>query len=106
MLNNHFPDLQQRLAGSLARHASRDALSTPTGPLTYAELDQWACRVAGALSASGARQGWVVSVAVEERFALAASRLACLRTGTVFMPLDLTNPDARLAAMLATARPD
>ncbi len=97
--------LQHRLASSLARHAQRVALSTPTGPVTYAELESWTKRLAGGLAAAGIAKGALVAVAVEQRSALVAALLASLRAGGIFMPLDLAYPVRRLAAMLAMARP-
>lgn len=93
-------DLQASLQTSFERHAARVALAAPNGSITYAALAEAAARLA-----AGLPRGAVVAVALEQRSTLALVLLACLRAGSIFMPLDLSYPVRRLAAMLSVAPP-
>ncbi|WP_162897104.1 non-ribosomal peptide synthetase [Chromobacterium rhizoryzae] len=88
-----------------ADHPGRVALEQGGVRWTYAELDQWSDRAAGALRAAGVEAGAVVGVAGERSPRLLAAFLAVLKAGAAYLPLDPTYPAARLSAMTADAAP-
>ncbi|WP_227104398.1 non-ribosomal peptide synthetase [Chromobacterium rhizoryzae] len=88
-----------------AAHPGRVALEQGGERWTYAELDQWSDRAAGALRAAGVEAGAVVGVAGERSPRLLAAFLAALKAGAAYLPLDPTYPAARLSAMTADAAP-
>lgn len=73
--------------------------------LSYAELEGWSNNIANLLLSQGITKGDVVALAMDNRFALVASLLGVLKAGGVFMPLDLSQPKARLAGMLEEVSP-
>ncbi|WP_344295865.1 amino acid adenylation domain-containing protein, partial [Streptomyces synnematoformans] len=73
--------------------------------LTYAELDARANRLAHALAARGAGPEGIVALALPRSADLVVALLAVLRSGAAYLPLDPGYPAARLAAMVADARP-
>ncbi|MGC4812301.1 amino acid adenylation domain-containing protein [Micromonospora sp. DT228] len=87
--------------------SSPDAVAVLDGDttLTYRELDSRADRLAAALVATGVAPGDRVAVAVPRGAALVVSLLATLRAGAAYLPVDVDYPSARLAAILADARP-
>ncbi|MCS3806233.1 amino acid adenylation domain-containing protein, partial [Chromobacterium alkanivorans] len=88
-----------------AAHPGRIALEQGGARWTYAELDQWSDRAAGALRAAGVEAGALVGVAGERSPRLLAVFLAALKAGAAYLPLDPTYPAARLRAMTADAAP-
>ncbi len=73
---------------------------------TYAELDARANRLARRLAERGTRPETVVGVAVERSAELVAALLGVLKSGAAYLPIDPRYPSARLAHVLADARPD
>jgi aspartate racemase len=93
------------VAAVAARTPDAVAVLDGTTTLTYRELNSRADRLAGALVAAGVAPGDRVAVAVPRGAALVVSLLATLRAGTAYLPVDAGYPPARLAAILADARP-
>ncbi|MFG3711962.1 amino acid adenylation domain-containing protein [Micromonospora sp. NPDC047730] len=87
--------------------ATPDAPAVVCGPdtLTYRELDRRANRLAHVLRARGVGPERLVGVLLEQSVDLAATLLGVLRAGGAYLPLDPEQPAARLALMLADARP-
>ncbi|MFF5289524.1 non-ribosomal peptide synthetase [Paractinoplanes globisporus] len=88
--------------------ATPDALALvgPAGErLTYRELDARIDRLARVLAAAGAGPETVVALALPRSVELVVAIHAVVRAGAAYLPLDLDHPDARLAGMLADARP-
>ena len=81
------------------------ALVDGVGELTYADLDERAGRLAGALVHAGVRRGDVVAVATGRTSAMAVALLAVLRSGAAYLPVDPQYPAARITLMLDDARP-
>nr|APD71718.1 non-ribosomal peptide synthetase 7 [Streptomyces sp.] len=73
--------------------------------LTYAELNAEANRVARALVARGVGPESVVALAVPRSPRLVVALLAVQKAGAAYLPVDLGHPRARVAAVLAGARP-
>nr|WP_232666957.1 non-ribosomal peptide synthetase [Pseudonocardia sp. TRM90224] len=73
--------------------------------LTFGELDARVDRIARLLLARGVGPEQVVALALPRSADLVAALFAVLRTGAAYLPLDLELPAARLAAMVADARP-
>ena len=73
--------------------------------LGYRDLDQAANRLARLLIARGVGPEEVVGVALDRSPDLIVAMLAILKAGGAFLPLDPSYPDARLALMIADARP-
>ncbi|WP_244472832.1 AMP-binding protein, partial [Methylobacterium sp. Leaf104] len=72
---------------------------------TFAALDASANRLAHALVRHGVRAETRVAVALPRSARQIAAFLAILRAGGAFLPLDPGLPPARIAALLADARP-
>ncbi|GHJ44011.1 non-ribosomal peptide synthetase [Catellatospora sp. TT07R-123] len=73
--------------------------------LTYAELDAEVDRAARLLRGRGAGAGTVVALGLPRGVEMVVSLFAVLRCGAAYLPMDLDHPVARLADMLADARP-
>ena len=69
--------------------------------LSFAELDEWADRVAGALTARGVRRGDRVGVVLERSAELPAAWLGVWKAGAAFVPVSPDYPADRVAFMLA-----
>ncbi len=72
---------------------------------TYAELDRHASRLAAHLRRAGAARGALVAVAVDRSLEMVAALIAVLKAGAAYLPLDPHLPPARLAQLIADARP-
>ncbi|MFH8241794.1 amino acid adenylation domain-containing protein [Streptomyces sp. NPDC018321] len=95
-----LPDL---FAEQAAARPHAPAVRTPSGTVTYGELDRTTSRIARLLSGRGAGPGGVVAVAVERTAELPAAVLGVLRTGAAYLPVDPEQPAERLAMMLRDA---
>ncbi|MQY03032.1 non-ribosomal peptide synthetase [Actinomadura macrotermitis] len=93
------------VAAQTARTPGAVAVAAGDRTLSYAELDAEAGRLAHRLAALGAGPETVVALAVPRSADLIVALLAVLRTGAAYLPVDPEHPAARIAAMLADARP-
>ncbi|QFR33553.1 non-ribosomal peptide synthetase [Ancylobacter sp. TS-1] len=73
--------------------------------LDYATLDARSAALAEALAARGVGRESLVAVALPRSFELVIALVAILRAGAAYLPLDLAQPEARLARILGSARP-
>ncbi len=73
--------------------------------LTYAELDCRANQLARLLQSEGVRPGDLVALCLDRSFDSIVAMVAILKAGAAYLPLDPSFPDARLAWLLADARP-
>ena len=71
--------------------------------LTYTALTGWAGRIAARLSAESVGLGDRVAVLAEPSTAMVAAVLGVLRAGSAYVPVDLSQPDKRIADVLADA---
>ncbi|MFF1508699.1 amino acid adenylation domain-containing protein [Streptomyces sp. NPDC058326] len=69
-------------------------------PVTYAQLDARADRIARLLAARGVGAESVVGVAVPRSVDMVATVVAALKLGAAFLPLDLVHPGDRLTYMI------
>ncbi|MFI5895174.1 amino acid adenylation domain-containing protein [Actinoplanes sp. NPDC051513] len=98
-----LPDL---VCAQVAATPDALALVGPAGErLTYRELDARIDRLARVLAAAGAGPETVVALALPRSVDLVVAIHAVVRAGAAYLPLDLDHPDARLAGMLADAKP-
>ncbi|MBW5421895.1 amino acid adenylation domain-containing protein, partial [Streptomyces sp. BG9H] len=95
--------------GLIERQAARtpDATAVEHGArtLTYRELDGRADRLARELIARGVGPETVVAVSLPRSADLVVALLAVLKAGGAYLPVDPRYPGARLAHILADARP-
>ncbi|WP_433534584.1 amino acid adenylation domain-containing protein [Micromonospora sp. CA-249363] len=93
----------------IARHARRSpdrpALRDDTGVLGYADLVRRIDVLATALRSQGVGTADLVGVCLPRGRDAIVAMLAVLRAGAGYLPLDPTYPPARLALMVADARP-
>ncbi|WP_073920780.1 non-ribosomal peptide synthetase [Streptomyces sp. CB00455] len=100
-----FEPIHELVGKAIERFPDRVAVESPQGRLTYAELDERAQRIAGALRAAGAGAGSFVPVLARDCRELVASVLGILRIGGVVVPLDLSASPARLRLIVADVAP-
>lgn len=82
------------------QHADRTAVAWRHGEITYAELDAWANRIAHGLSRAGAGPETLVPVLLERGPLLVAGILGVLKSGAAYVPIDLTQPDEQVQAII------
>jgi amino acid adenylation domain-containing protein len=95
--------------GGILEQAVRDpdhpAVKDPTGDLSYRELREASERVAKGLAGRGVGEGDRVAIYLPNSAEFVITALASLWVGAVFVPLSVTDPDARLSAMLDDCEP-
>jgi amino acid adenylation domain-containing protein len=97
-----FPAL---FAARVTEHPARVAAASAGVSWTYAELDRRSNGVARALDVAGAGAESVVAVMAERGLCFLAGVLGAFKTGAAYLPLDVRHPAARVARLLASARP-
>ncbi|MEV5238427.1 type I polyketide synthase [Streptomyces cinnamoneus] len=88
------------LTAHAARAGGKTAFRDARRGVTYRELDERTCRLAGHLVRLGVRRGDRVALLLGNRVETAESFLAVLRAGAVGVPLDPGAADAELAYFL------
>jgi amino acid adenylation domain-containing protein len=88
-----------------ARTPQAAAVISEDGTLSYAELNQAANQVARLLAARGIGPEQMVAVSVERSARLPVALLGVLKAGAAYLPVDPGYPQARIAYILADARP-
>ncbi|PEG61331.1 non-ribosomal peptide synthetase, partial [Mycolicibacterium boenickei] len=92
-----------------AEHAARvpDAVAVTFDgrSMSYRELDEASNRLAHFLVGHGAGPGECVAVLLDRSAAAIVSILAILKTGAAYLPIDPAHPDARIAVVVAAAKP-
>nr|WP_052478143.1 non-ribosomal peptide synthetase [Kibdelosporangium sp. MJ126-NF4]CEL16415.1 Siderophore biosynthesis non-ribosomal peptide synthetase modules @ Bacillibactin synthetase component F [Kibdelosporangium sp. MJ126-NF4]CTQ90367.1 Siderophore biosynthesis non-ribosomal peptide synthetase modules @ Bacillibactin synthetase component F (EC 2.7.7.-) [Kibdelosporangium sp. MJ126-NF4] len=73
--------------------------------LTYRELDEWANRLAHKLIERGAAPERLVALVLPRSVEQVVAILAVLKSGAAYLPIDEQTPPARVATMVADARP-
>lgn len=96
--------IQQRLYHSFAEHSSNVAAEYGARSITYAELDRQTNRIANYLI-EHVPAGATIGVLMQDRLDSIITMVGILKARCVFMPLEASLPEQRLAAMLATIQP-
>ncbi|UXA53236.1 non-ribosomal peptide synthase/polyketide synthase [Xanthomonas prunicola] len=99
--------------GNVAQWFAQQALATPQAialvcgdaSLSYQQLDCRSNQLAHRLIALGARPDSCVALCLPRGIAQIVAVLAVLKAGAAYLPLEPSQPDERLAAVLADARP-
>jgi amino acid adenylation domain-containing protein len=101
------PDtLPAAFARQVARHGGRTAVVFGRRPLSYAELDGRASRLAGVLRGHfGVRRGDTVGVHLPRGLDAVVAFWAVLKAGAAYLPLAPDLPAARLALLVGDAAP-
>nr|WP_238356597.1 non-ribosomal peptide synthetase [Kribbella italica] len=92
-------------AKQAAATPDRTAIVAADRSLTFQELSDRADRLASVLAARGAVAGKPVAVSLPRSADTVVALLAVLKTGAVYLPMDIEYPAERVAYMLADARP-
>jgi amino acid adenylation domain-containing protein len=85
------------------RAPSRMAIATGNHPLSYAQLEARANRIAHALRARGIGHGSLVGLSLSRGADMVAALLAVLKSGAGYVPLDPSFPPERLSFMAEDA---
>ncbi|MGY5484988.1 amino acid adenylation domain-containing protein [Paenibacillus sp. ALE2] len=94
--------IQSRLFKSFDEHSERNALEYRGQVLSYAELEERSNVIAHALLAKGLERGTFVSIFMHDKIQLICSVVGIVKSGCVFMPIDVTYPRERIKVMLST----
>ncbi|MCB5182200.1 amino acid adenylation domain-containing protein [Streptomyces antimicrobicus] len=81
------------------------AVAAETGEIDYADLNARANRLARELAARGAGPETVVALVLPKSVEIVVARLAVLKAGAAYLPVDPGYPADRIAYMLQDARP-
>ena len=100
-----YPDVIRRIDEHVARTPEAIAVSCGPRQWTYAQLDEAANRIARGLIGAGARPGATVGIAMDRSPETLATVLGVGKAAATCVPLDVSYPPARLAAMVAQADP-
>jgi amino acid adenylation domain-containing protein len=95
----------QRFSDHARKRPEAIALSSAGAPLTYAELEARANRLARWLREQGVGSGQVVGLCLDWAPDVLIAMLATLKAGGAYLPLDPALPPARRQAMLNLAAP-
>jgi amino acid adenylation domain-containing protein len=90
----------ERIEKTARRCPNRIAVACGEDRWTYAELQEHAQAIAGALRAQSVARGDVVGVLAKRSPRLVAALLGVLQAGAAYLPLDETYPQQRLVAMI------
>ncbi|ANY07176.1 non-ribosomal peptide synthetase [Pseudonocardia sp. HH130630-07] len=97
--------LAERFAGWVASRPDHPAVQCRDRVLSYAELDRRADELARELVRRGVRPEQPVAVLLDRDVEMPLAIIGILRAGAVYLPLDPSYPQARLATMVADAAP-
>ncbi|WP_425471110.1 amino acid adenylation domain-containing protein [Saccharothrix variisporea] len=93
------------MAEQVDRTPDAPAVVSAGGAVSYRDLDARANRLAHLLLAEGAGPERVVAIALPRSVDNVVARLAVLKTGAAYLPVDPDYPAERIAFMLADAEP-
>ncbi|MFI9008492.1 amino acid adenylation domain-containing protein [Actinosynnema sp. NPDC053489] len=93
------------IAAQALRTPDAPAVVSADGVVDYRELDRRANRLAHLLRARGARRERVVAVALPRSVDNVVARVAVLKTGAAYLPVDPDYPADRIAFMITDAEP-
>lgn len=90
---------------TMRNHPTAPAVSFDGETLDYAALDRKSAALADDLIRRGTGRDTIVAVALDRSLDLVVALVAVLRAGAAYLPLDASNPPARVKAILDAARP-
>jgi amino acid adenylation domain-containing protein/thioester reductase-like protein len=99
-----YPDrstIVELFAGRVAAAPDATAVAEGDRRITYAELDRWSDAVAAHLSGIGVRPGDIVGLLGDRCLEAPVGMLAIMKAGAAYVPLDPSDPVARLRALTA-----
>ena len=99
------PDVLTRVLQRAQRRPDHPAVADLDRRVTYGELVDEVEGFANGLAAAGVRAGDRVALHLPNSVEFVVAALAALRIGAIFVPLAVTDPDARLAGILADCTP-
>lgn len=99
------PPIGDLLLASAMRWPDRIAVSDGESSYTYSELELGARAVAGWLADRGVRAGDRVIVLSEKRAVMPILAIAVWKCGAVYVPLDPSEPEARLQSLAGRLQP-
>ncbi|MET8010138.1 non-ribosomal peptide synthase/polyketide synthase [Streptomyces sp. NPDC005266] len=97
--------LAQLFEAAADRRPDAPAVLSPDGGLSYAELDEWANRLAHRLIAQGVGPGEIVALVLPRSVEIVVAQLAVAKAGGAYLPVDPDYPAERIALMLGDAAP-
>lgn len=98
-------DLYTRLSQSFAAHAGRVLVEEDGRRWTYAEIEALAGRLAARLAGLGVGPGERLLAQTDKSVEALVLYFACLRTGAIYLPLNIDYTEAELAYFVADAEP-
>ncbi|MFT7834710.1 amino acid adenylation domain-containing protein [Saccharothrix sp. BKS2] len=101
----HAHNLPAMVAAQALRTPDAAAVVSAEGEVSYRELDERANRLAHLLIAKGARRERIVALAMPRSVDIVVARLAVLKAGAAYLPIDPAYPAERIAFMIADADP-
>lgn len=99
-----FVPAHEVVARLAADHPAAVAVRCGDIALTYGELISWSRQLSHRLAAAGVGAGDRVALLAEPSAAMIASVLGVLGAGAAYVPVDLAQPDARVATILHDAQ--
>lgn len=99
------PALSHWLARARVRHAASRAIVAEGQALSYAQLGEMVARARARLDSAGAQPSDRIAIAATRSVETIVAILACVDAGVGYVPLDLSYPAERLAAMIDASRP-
>jgi amino acid adenylation domain-containing protein len=97
--------IHELFAAHVQRNPHAPAIEYDGGVVSYLDLDRRSERLAQVLTALGAEPDRPVALLLDHGVELVSAQLGVLKAGAAFLPLDVTTPTRRIAALLAAARP-
>ncbi len=99
------PGVLATILGHARTGPDRPAVKDLDRNLNYGELREEVARTAAGLVGCGVQPGDRVGLHLPNSTDFAVAALACLWAGAIFVPLAVTDPEARLAAIVEDCRP-
>lgn len=98
--------LLHQLGPALAERRSDPAVITGNRVISYAELDELACRLGHGLRAEGAAVNRLVAVIMDKGWEQVAAAVGILYSGAAYLPIDAGLPPDRIRRLLALGEVD
>ena len=100
-IEQSIPD---RFETQVHKHSTELAIGTRTKPLTYEELNSFANRIAHAILSSDVPSDDPVALLFEQDSPQIGAILGVLKSGRIYVPLDIGYPESELESILADSR--